>query len=342
MATGLAGAAANTLPSYSSVPTCETSGRRGVEVTVVGLQPGTTVEVILDQGLYSPVTDPSGVATQFMSASPGPHTITVYYYGALVSPGVSTVVVPSCVPGFVGISGTPDGKGYWLARTDGKVQPFGDAVNYGQVPGFLNQAVVGIQPTHDGKGYWLVASDGGVFAFGDAVFYGSMGGQQLNEPVVGMAATSDGNGYWLVASDGGIFSFGDATFQGSMGGQLLNRPVVGMASDSATGGYWLVASDGGVFAFRAPFLGSTGNIMLVQPAVGMASMADGSGYRFVAADGGIFCFNAPFAGSNGGQASASPYVGMAADGTTAYWIVDAGGAVTGFGGAINYGNGSVS
>ncbi len=237
----------------------------------------------------------------------------------------------------IGLTATPDGKGYWEAGADGAVYAFGDATNYGSLAGdLLNKPIVGMAVTPDGKGYWLVASDGGIFTFGDATFYGSTGNLALNKPIVGMAATPDGKGYWLVASDGGIFTFGDATFYGSTGNLVLNKPIVGMAVDLATGGYWLVASDGGIFSFNAPFYGSTGNLKLAEPIVGMEADPDGSGYRFVASDGGVFDFNQPFDGSLGGQVLPAPIVGMASDGAGGYWLVDARGAVTPFGGAALY------
>ena len=74
----------------------------------------------------------------------------------------------------VGMTPSPDGKGYWLVAFDGGVFAFGDARFYGSMGGkSLNQPIVGMTPTLDGGGYWLVAADGGVFAFGDAGFYGS-------------------------------------------------------------------------------------------------------------------------------------------------------------------------
>ena len=161
----------------------------------------------------------------------------------------------------VGMAATADSGGYWLARADGSVNTFGNAVNYGSMADqVLNAPITHIVATADGKGYWLVGSDGGIFAFGDAGFYGSMGGNTLNAPVVDLAPTADGRGYWLVAADGGVFAFGDARFHGSMGGHALEAPIVGMAADTSTGGYWLVGSDGGIFAMDAPFDGSTGGI----------------------------------------------------------------------------------
>ena len=233
----------------------------------------------------------------------------------------------------VGMAATPGAAGYWLARADGSIDTFGDAVNYGSMAGqILNAPITHIVATPDGKGYWLVGSDGGIFAFGDAGFFGSMGGHLLNAPVVDLAPTADGRGYWLVAADGGIFAFGDARFHGSMGGHSLDAPIVGMAADNNTGGYWLVGSDGGIFAMDAPFDGSTGGIKLNQPVNGMSATPSGKGYWLVANDGAIFAFgNAPFEGSTGGMTLVAPVVGMTPDSQTGgYWLVGSDGGVFAF------------
>ena len=84
----------------------------------------------------------------------------------------------------VGITATPDGKGYWLVAADGGVFSFGDAVFAGSMGGsHLNGPVVGIAANPDGKGYWLAAADGGVFPVGRSI-EGSIGGKRLNAPVV--------------------------------------------------------------------------------------------------------------------------------------------------------------
>ena len=88
----------------------------------------------------------------------------------------------------VGITPTPDHRGYWLVAADGGIFAFGDAGFYGSIPG------IGIAPAGSGRapversrssgwsrrsmvgGYFMVASDGGVFAFGDARFEGSCPG----------------------------------------------------------------------------------------------------------------------------------------------------------------------
>src|SRR5215472_1244889 len=63
----------------------------------------------------------------------------------------------------VGISGTPDGHGYWLVASDGGIFSFGDAAFHGSTGAVhLNQPIVGMAATPDGQGYWLVASDGGI------------------------------------------------------------------------------------------------------------------------------------------------------------------------------------
>jgi len=257
------------------------------------------------------------------------------------SGGTSASVTSPSGPGVpvVAITPTADGKGYWVVGSDGSVEAYGDAANFGSMAGQpLNAPIVGMAATPDAKGYWLVGSDGGIFSFGDAAFYGSTGGIHLNRPIVGMAATPDGRGYWFVASDGGVFAYGDAAFLGSMGSAHLNAPVVGMAVDPATGGYWLVGADGGIFAFGAPFEGSTGGIRLNQPIVGMSAAPSGDGYRFVAADGGIFAFGAPFEGSMGGKPLAAAISGMASAGSGGYWMVGKDGGVFTFGDANFYGS----
>ncbi len=253
-----------------------------------------------------------------------------YSYPVASVPGEPGALDPTST---VGMAGTPDGNGYWVAKANGLVTDHGDAVDFGSMASAnLTAPITHIVATSDGKGYWLVGADGGIFAFGDAAFHGSMGGRSLNAPIVDMAPSPTGRGYWLVGADGGVFAFGDATFRGSMGGSVLNAPIVAMASDTATGGYWLVGADGGVFAFDAPFHGSTGNVELNRPVVSMAASAGGSGYWMVGSDGGVFAFDAPFRGSAGGMSPNSPIVGITADTATGgYWVVGADGGIYSYG-----------
>jgi hypothetical protein len=315
--------------AYSSYPSA--SARQSAQNAIEG-QPVAASPMVAGTQTGDPVycpgqtIGPGGLITTTGGQYPYPYQV----------PAVAGEPNGSSVSGAVGVAATPDGNGYWVARSDGSITPHGDAVNYGSMAGrALVAPITHVVSTPDGKGYWEVASDGGIFSFGDARFFGSMGGHRLNAPVVDLAPTPDGGGYWLVASDGGIFAFGDARFQGSMGGHRLNAPVVAMAADPATGGYWLVASDGGVFAFDAPFRGSTGGERLNQPVDGMAATSNGGGYWFVSDDGGIFAFgNASFHGSTGAMHLDAPVVGMAADRANGgYWLVGADGGIFTFGGA---------
>ncbi|MDA8182953.1 MAG: hypothetical protein M0035_00750, partial [Actinomycetota bacterium] len=105
-------------------------------------------------------------------------------------------VVPSAP--IVGITSTPDGRGYWLVGSDGGVFAFGDARSVGSIPASqragtiapLAAPIVGLAPTHDGGGYWFGGADGGVFAYGDSAFDGSLPKYHLvpAAPIVGIAA----------------------------------------------------------------------------------------------------------------------------------------------------------
>jgi ribosomal protein L24E len=234
------------------------------------------------------------------------------------------------------------GQGYYEVASDGRIYPFGDAVNYGSMGGFqLNSPIVAAAVTPGAQGYYEIASDGGIFAFGSATFRGSMGGTKLNSPIVAGTVTQSGQGYYEVASDGGVFSFGDAAYYGSMGGSHLNSPIVGLAATPDGLGYWLVASDGGVFSFGdAAYYGSMGGSHLNSPIVGLAATTDGLGYQMVASDGGIFSFgDASFYGSMGGSHLNSP---IAASMTTptghGYYEVASDGGVFSFGDAVYYGS----
>jgi N-acetylmuramoyl-L-alanine amidase len=237
------------------------------------------------------------------------------------------------------VAPTYDGRGFWVASTDGTVTPEGDANSFGDASGYpLAAPVVGIAATADGNGYWELGSDGGVFSFGDARFYGSTGSIRLVQPALEMVATPSGHGYWFVARDGGVFSFGDAPFYGSTGGIRLAQPMVGMAAVPGGGGYWLVARDGGIFSYGAArFHGSLGGVHLVSPIVGMAATGDDGGYWLVGRDGGVFSFgDAQFHGSLGGTVLPAPVIGMVATGDGGgYWLVLGNGQVRAFGDAAS-------
>ncbi|HVA73907.1 MAG TPA: hypothetical protein VNF71_05030 [Acidimicrobiales bacterium] len=246
----------------------------------------------------------------------------------------------STVATVVAATPTPDGRGFWMAWSNGQVTTEGDATWFGDMAGHaLNGPIVDIASTPTGLGYWLLGSDGGVFTFGDAAFYGSTGNIRLNAPALQMVSTPDSHGYEFVAGDGGVFNFGDAGFYGSTGNIRLNRSVVGIALAPHGDGYWLVAQDGGVFNFgNTGFYGSTGAMVLNQPVVGMARTLAGDGYYLVARDGGVFNFgNAPFYGSGVGQTAGFPAIGMVADGDGGgYWIILSNGRVLSEGDATTF------
>jgi uncharacterized protein YvpB len=330
---GLGDWPAQTWTTWDGATVVGVSGEHAM--TLVGVDPSAGTVTLMDPETGSDDTAPMSK----FEASFG-----VLGRQALVfAPSVRGAIVHATAR-FVGMAGSADGQGYWMARTDGGVEGFGDAKPVGEwYPSWLSRPVVGIAATPDGGGFWLVASDGGIFPFGDAVGYGSTGSIRLNQPAVGMAATPDGRGYWIVCADGGIFPFGDAVGYGSTGSVRLNKPVVGMAAAPGGKGYYLVAADGGIFPFGPAAIGygSTGGIRLSQPVVGMAVAPTGRGYWLVAADGGIFPFGpaAPGYGSTGNIRLAAPVAGMAVtkDGR-GYWLAVADGGIFPFGDAPGLGS----
>ena len=85
---------------------------------------------------------------------------------------------------------TPDGAGYWILLSDGEVDAFGDAVDYGQPDASqvspANPATA-IFATSDGGGYWVTTANGAVIPFGDAPQDGGMSTHTLNAPIVAAA-----------------------------------------------------------------------------------------------------------------------------------------------------------
>ena len=240
--------------------------------------------------------------------------------------------------------------GYDLAGSDGGTFSFGDAVNFGSLPGLgVKPAapIVGMAPTATGHGYWLVGADGGVYAFGDAKYYGSLPGVGIKpaSPIVGIATTADGGGYWLAGADGGVYGFGDAKYHGSLPGLKVtpNKPIVGIVSPNA-GGYWLVGADGGTFAFGdARDLGSLPGLGVrpAAPIVGISLTTDSEGYWLVGADGGTFAFgDARDLGSLPGLGITpnKPIVGIVTLDNSGYWLVGADGGVYSFGDAKFFGS----
>ena len=66
----------------------------------------------------------------------------------------------------MGITSTPDGKGYWLAASDGGVFAFGDVPYEGSLGGTTQVSpILGLAPL-SGGGYELIHADGKATRFG--------------------------------------------------------------------------------------------------------------------------------------------------------------------------------
>jgi hypothetical protein len=107
-----------------------------------------------------------------------------------------------------GMAATPDGKGYWLVDSRGRVYPYGDATT--ARPSGVHGKVLGIVAAAGG-GYWLYTAGGNVYHAGGAPWYGSALHRGSGAAkITGMSATPDKQGYWLVDSSGHVYSYGDA------------------------------------------------------------------------------------------------------------------------------------
>jgi hypothetical protein len=257
-----------------------------------------------------------------------------------------TAAVPSATDaGYVGITATPDGQGYWLVGADGGVAAFGYAHWYGSLPAAKARPaapIVGMARTYDAHGYWLVGADGHVYTFGDAPSYGSLPGEYnlAHAPVTAIAATPDGHGYWLVGADGSVHSFGDARFDGAPDGYLA--PFDAIAARPAGGYVVTAASDAAVYTFTGGALSGGGpGFPLPATLVATAVTPTGNGTWQVGLDGGIITSgDAVFYGSlpEDDLSPDAPVTGIAGspDGH-GYWLVGADGTVFSFGDAHFFG-----
>jgi hypothetical protein len=201
-------------------------------------------------------------------------------------------------------------SGYWMVGSDGKVFPFGDAMDLGSPALPAGARATHIEPTPDGGGYYVLDDHGDVFSFGHTQPLGNAA-LAAGETAVSLSATSSGQGYWIFTSAGRVITKGDARNLGDMSGKHLNAPVVSSTVTPDGSGYWMVAGDGGVFSFGAPFWGSTGNLKLNKPVEGIVPTSTDKGYWLVASDGGVFAFgDAGFRGSMGATKLNKPVVGL--------------------------------
>jgi IPT/TIG domain len=346
------------------------SGLSGTISTTASLDvlPGTTPEVT---GI-SPATGPSSGGTSVAVSGCSFSHITAVDFGskpatsytvnsttsitAVAPAGTGTVDVT--VHGTGGISSTSaltefsyGVQGYDLAGSDGGTFSFGEALNYGSLPGLKvipNKPVVGIAATNNAEGYWLAGADGGIYSFGNAKYQGSLPGLGVTPaaPVVGIAETPDSGGYWLVGADGGVYAFGDAKYYGSLPGLGVapSGAVVGIVATSTGDGYWLVSANGGVYAFGdAKYYGSLPGlgVMPAKAISGIAATADGAGYWLVGQDGGVYAFgDAHFDGSLPSLpvAPSAPVIGIVSPDSGGYWLIGSNGGVYSFGDAKFFGS----
>ena len=229
----------------------------------------------------------------------------------------------------VGMAPSPDGAGYGIVTSFGRMLPYGDFPNDGDESGVaLSQPMVGIGPRRSG-GYYLVASDGGIFSFA-APFFGSMGGQHLNQPMVGMAVTpaATATGRWppTAASSPSATPSSSAPWAAS----TSTSPSWAWPPPRPAGatGAWpptAASSPSATPSSSAPWAASTST----SPSWAWPPPRRAGATGAWPPTAGIFSFgDAQFFGSMGGQHLNQPIVGMAAPpATQGYWLVAGDGGI---------------
>lgn len=234
-------------------------------------------------------------------------------------------------PAVVGIATNPDGRGYYVLRSNGEVDAFGVPF-YGSLSGAALPAGVtatGIALDAQTGGYWVVSSNGRVRGF-HAPYLGGpkihAGGWGQYASAVAIASTSDGRGYYVLRANGGVDGFG-VPWHGSLAGKLVygaTAPVVavGIATDAQTGGYWVATSNGRVTGFDAPVTTAaplSSGVGGSMPVTAIASGVNGAGYYLLRANGEVDAYQTELHGALGASV-AMPIGGMASgialDGTT--------------------------
>ena len=167
---------------------------------------------------------------------------------------------------------TPDGSGYWMIESGGKVSAFGDA---NSTHGFTAICPPLVDATVDAAShsdaYWAVDQCGNVYSRGAAHSYGSATGSGIH--IVAMAAAHDGKGYWLVDRNGTAYRFGTA---GSGSFTLCSHCTIVDAITDPAGGFWALTNTGAVIpGANAP---SWGDEPGESDFTTMAATADGGGY----------------------------------------------------------------
>jgi hypothetical protein len=233
-------------------------------------------------------------------------------------------------PTEVGIASTPDGKGYFVVSSAGKLSAYGQAHSAGDLSASsLPAPIVAIAVDDANGGYWLVGANGEVYPFGSAPFQGDLRQDHLTKPVVAIAVDQATGGYWLVTSNGAVFSF-HAPYHGGASTRKLPAPIVAIIADPVAAGYWLVGSNGTVYGFgKVKKLGSEAGKHVPGVIVGAAATKDGLGYWLAGSNGAVYHFgDALFKGSEVGKRLPAPLTALAATpDSTGYWLLGASGAI---------------
>ena len=164
----------------------------------------------------------------------------------------------------IAINGVPpDGNGYWVMRSNGRMEAFGDAEWYGDLAN-ENEHARDFAPTPTGLGYWILTQDGDVHAFGDAVDLGGVTVTGSNYAQSIESHPTDPDGYWIMKEEGEITAIGSLStyaIQPLMGGgtpsgtapygiELVEHEYFTRIRRTSTGnGYWIVSGSGKVRAF---------------------------------------------------------------------------------------------
>lgn len=181
----------------------------------------------------------------------------------------------SPAPMWADITGHPSGHGYWAVSEQGRIQTFGDAVNFGETG---KSGTVSIEAMPSGEGYWILHRNGTVSPFGDASWYGNAN----IDDAVDIVAYSD-YGYWIISRNGGVYSFGDAPSYGSIPGNAVRGAKVPNAD-----GLFVVHVNGTVSA-----LGSAVHVDDGNPASQFVDIVPrDTGYFLVRSDGEYMSFGA--------------------------------------------------
>ena len=203
----------------------------------------------------------------------------------------------------VGMAGTLDGKGYWLATSTGGVYAYGDA---SRVRPPRARGVKGIVAA-PGGGYWLYTAAGNVYPRAGTRWYGSPSASRYRgSAVLAMAATLDGRGYWLLTSTGSVYAYGDA----SRVRAPRARGVKGIVA-APGGGYWLYTVAGNVYpAGHTLWYGSpSASRYRGTWIVGMVATADGKGYWLATSAGTVYAYGDT--GQLPAPSHSRPIIGMA-------------------------------